>query len=85
MAFIKEFKEKRQLQREAGIREQAELIIRLADFDNDIYIAYNGTPLVPVKEEWTSKEIISELSKLRSNYINSKLKENGFQQETYSV
>lgn len=81
MAFIKEFKEKRQLQREAGIREQAELIIRLADFDNDIYIAYNGTPLVPVKEEWTSKEIISELSKLRSNYINSKLKENGFQQE----
>ena len=36
-----------------------------------------GTPIIPVKDEWTSEEIVRELDKIRANYIEVKLKENG--------
>jgi hypothetical protein len=55
------------------IQQLAEETITLSDFDNSLYIAFAGTPLVPIKEEWTSKEIVEELNKLRQNYIKSKL------------
>lgn len=74
MELIRTLREKSQTRKEAEIYKQAEDLITLSDFDNSIYIAYAGTPLVPIKDEWTSKEIVEELSKLRQNYINSKLK-----------
>lgn len=55
----------------------AEETICLSDFADSIYIAYAGTPLVPIQPEWTSKDIMQELSKLRQNYINSHLKQEG--------
>lgn len=74
MEFIRTLREKFQTRKEEEFHRQAEEIITLSDFDDSIYIAYAGTPLVPIKEEWTSKEIVEELTKLRQNYINSKLK-----------
>lgn len=56
------------------IQQLAEETITLSDFDSRLYIAYAGTPLLPVEEEWTSKEIMEELNKIRQNYINSKMK-----------
>lgn len=53
----------------------AEEVITLSDFDSSMYIAYNGTPFVPINENWTSKQIMEELGKLRQNYINVKKKE----------
>ena len=55
------------------IQQLAEETITLSDFDNSLYIAFAGTPLIPIKEEWTSKEIVEELTKLRQNYIKSQL------------
>ena len=77
MEFIRTLREKSQTQRQANIRKESEVLIKIADFDNSLYIAYNETPLVPIESSWTSVEIISELNKLRNNYINSKLKECG--------
>lgn len=77
MEFIRTLREKSQTQRQATIRKEAEVFIKLADFDNSLYIAYNDTPLVPIDSSWTSVEILQELDKLRQNYINSKLKECG--------
>ena len=77
MELIRTLREKSRTSRQLEIERQAEDIIRIADFDDALYIAYAGTPLVPVEPNWTSKEIIQELSKLRHNYINGKLKENG--------
>lgn len=74
MELIRTLKEKSQTRRQEEIHHQAEETITLSDFDNSLYIAYAGTPLVPIKEEWTSKEIMEELDKLRQNYINSKIK-----------
>jgi hypothetical protein len=73
MEFIRTLREKSQTRRQEEIQRQAEELITLSDFDSDLYIAYAGTPLVPIKEEWTSKEIVEELTKLRQNYIKSKL------------
>lgn len=75
MEFIRTLKEKSQTKREENIRKQAEDLITLSDFDSSLYIAYQGTPLVPIKEEWTSKEIVQELDKIRQNFINSKIKQ----------
>ena len=74
MELIRTLREKIQTKKQEEIQKQAEETITLSDFDNSIYIAFAGTPLVPIKEEWTSKEIVEELYKLRQNYINSKLK-----------
>lgn len=77
MELIRTLRERSQTHRQAEIERMAEDIIQLSDFDNQIYIAYNGTPLVAVDSSWTSKEIILELSKLRNNFVNSRMKESG--------
>ena len=74
MEFIRTLREKQRTQRQVEIEKQAEEIITLSDFDNSLFIAYNGTPLVPIDPTWTTKEIVQQLSVLRSNYINSKIK-----------
>jgi len=48
----------------------------LTDFGSSLYIAYNGTSLIEIDKNWTSDEILQELSKLRNNYINSNMKGN---------
>ena len=77
MEFIRTLRERSQTQKQADIKRLAEETICLADFDDEIYIAYNGTPLVQVNKEWTSAEIIKELSVVRENFVNSKLKSYG--------
>ncbi len=75
MEFIRTIREKQQTKRQEEIQKMAEETITLSDFESNLYIAYAGTPLVPIKEDWTSKDILEELNKLRSNYINAKIKE----------
>lgn len=75
MEFIRTLRERHQTARQEEIHKQAEDLITLSDFDSSLYIAYQGTPLVPIQEEWTSKDIVQELQKVRQNYINSKMKE----------
>ena len=55
----------------------AEETITIQDFDDNLFIAYNGTPLAPIEPSWTTKEIVQQLSIFRHNYINSKKKEQG--------
>ena len=73
MELIRTIREKSQTKKEENLTKQAEYIITLSDFADSLYIAYEGTPLLPIKEEWTSKEILQELTKIRQNYIKSKL------------
>ena len=73
MELIRTLREKSQTRKEEEIHKLAEETITLSDFDNSLYISFAGTPIVPIKEEWTSKEIVEELTKLRQNYIKSKL------------
>ena len=75
MGFIKTLREKSQTRKEEDIRRQSEELIRVSDFDDGLYIAYNGVSLVPIEKEWTTKEIIQELTTLRTNYVNSKMKQ----------
>ena len=82
MEFIRTLREKQRTQRQADIEKNAVALIRVADFADSLYIAYDGTPLVPIEESWTSKEILHELSILRNNYVNSKILENGLKEAT---
>jgi hypothetical protein len=77
MEFIRTIREKQQTKRQAEIERQAEEFITLQDFDNELFIAYNGTPLAPIDPSWTTKEIVQQLSVFRTNYINSKIKNQG--------
>ena len=77
MELIRTLREKSQTKREEDIRRMSEEVITLADFDYSLYIAFQGTPLVPIEESWTSKEIFEELNKVRQNYIKSKKKAQG--------
>jgi hypothetical protein len=77
MEFIRTLREKHQTKRQAEIELKAEELITLADFNDSIYIAYNGTPLAPIDPSWTTKEIVQQLSIFRKNFINSRLKDEG--------
>lgn len=75
MEFIRTLKEKQQTKAQEAITKLAEETITLQDFDNSLFIAYNGTPLAPIDSSWTTKEIIQQLSIFRHNFINSRMKQ----------
>ena len=72
MEFIRSLREKHQTARENDIALQAKARIRISDFDDSLFIAFDGTPLLPIDKDWTTKEIIQQLSIVRNNYINSR-------------
>ena len=67
--------EKQETKRQNIFRQQAEELITVTDFADELYIAYNGTPLAPIDPSWTTKEIVQQLSIFRNNFINSKMDE----------
>lgn len=75
MEFIRTLREKSQNRKEETIQLEAERRIRLSDFDNTLFIAYDGTPLVAIEKNWATDKIVEELAAVRQNYINSRLKE----------
>lgn len=77
MGWIKTFREKQQTSKQNNITMQAHDCICLDDFDDKIYIAYNGTPLIPVDDAWTQKEILAKLEETRKGYINYKMQQIG--------
>lgn len=77
MEFIRTIREKQQTKAQEAIAKQAEDLIRVQDFDHNLFIAYNGTPLAPIEPSWTTKEIVQQLSIFRNNFINSRMKDAG--------
>lgn len=75
MELIKTLRAKRENSKQKDIRKLAEDRITLDDFDDKVYIAYNGVPFVPVEESWTTNQIISKLKELRENFANAMLKD----------
>lgn len=75
MGLIKSFREKHRTRQIRDINLAAEEFITLVDFDGNIFISFHNVPLVPVDASWTQKEILCELSKIRNNYVNAKIKE----------
>lgn len=75
MELIRTIREKQQTSREKNISDQAHSLICLEDFDDKIYIAYNGAPLIPVEDKWTQKEILNKLRETRESFINYKKKQ----------
>lgn len=72
MEFIRSIREKQQLSQQNSIIEQAHDSIYLDDFAGELYVAYNGAPLIPIEKAWTPKEIIKKLEDTRSTFIKYK-------------
>lgn len=75
MEFIRTLRERHQTHRENNIHQEAEELIKVRDFDDSLFIAYAGVPLVPIEKSWATKEIIEKLTTLRQNYVNAKIKQ----------
>lgn len=69
MEFIRTLREKRQTAQQSSINDEALSTLGLSDFEGRLYIAYHGTPLIPIEDTWTSKEIIKKLESTRSSFI----------------
>ena len=74
MEFTRTLKERQVTKHQDDILRTAEDKIRLADFDDTLFIAYDGIPLIPIEKDWMPNRIVEELSKLRQNYVNSVMK-----------
>jgi hypothetical protein len=74
MELIRTIREKHTTAMHNDFQRQAEETICLADFADNLYIAFNGVPYDPIDTSWTSKEIVERLNALRQNYVNAKMK-----------
>lgn len=75
MEFIRTIREKQQTAREETIQKEAERTIALTDFDGNLYISYNGVPLIQIDDKYTPKDIVQELTRLRTTYIQAHKKQ----------
>lgn len=48
----------------------------MKDFENELYIAANGVPLLPIPNDWTASQILDKLSNLRNGYAKYQIKNN---------
>ena len=71
MELIRTLKKKYKDTRHSDVMRQAMRFITVGDFADKLFIEYNGIPLIPIEESWTTKEIIEKLSLLRENYVNA--------------
>ena len=77
MEFIRTLREKKQARIKATIMQQSEDVIQLSDFNNEIFISYSGTPLMPIDNTMTPKDIVNKLAEIRQYYVNSRMKKCG--------
>lgn len=75
--LIKRFKNRQITKRKKEICQQANDFITITDFGDQLFIAYQNIPLVPIQKSWTSEEILQQLSITRNNYINAEYIRNG--------
>lgn len=43
-------------------------VIKVKDFDGELYIAVNNVPLLPIPQDWTAAQILERLDSLREGY-----------------
>ena len=75
MEIFATIKARRKKAKEKEVMSQARRRIEVSDFEDKLYIAYDGTPVFPIEENWTTKEIMQRLFELRANYIKAKMSE----------
>ena len=75
MEIFATIKARRKKAKEKEVMSQSRRRIEVSDFEDKLYIAYDGTPVFPIEENWTTKEIIQRLYELRANYIKAKMSE----------
>lgn len=71
MEWINYIKERYSSARQKDITKEAERVISLRDFNNNIFIAINNVPLIQMNEESTPQTILTNLTTIRQNYINA--------------
>ena len=62
--------------KEKSMDLESRSVIRVKDFDNELYIAVNGVPLLPIDSNWTASQIIDRLNDLRDGYMTYRIKNN---------
>ena len=52
------------------------MAVRVKDFENELYFAIDGLPLLPIPNDWTASQILERLNSLREGYVNYLAKNN---------
>lgn len=74
MKLLNTLKQKQQTAREESFREEARSTITLDSFEDTLYIAYSGVPLIEIKDNWSPKVIVDKLTEVRQHFIDNKIK-----------
>lgn len=56
--------------------QESRMAVRVKDFENELYIAIDGLPLLPIPNDWTASQILERLNILREGYVNYLAKNN---------
>lgn len=74
MDLIRTIREKNESSKQSRIRKQAEELITIVDFDDQLYIGFEEIPLVLIEKDWTVDQIIDKLKTLRTTFVNGRMK-----------
>lgn len=73
MDFLNTLKEKHRASRKAELEKTAESVIALTDFAGQLYIGFEGIPLVLIEDNWTISKIMETLNNYRETYVKSRM------------
>ena len=74
MNLFSTLREKSHERKHEVIQSQAQELITLNDFENRLYIAYSGNPLVVIEEDLPAFEVLKKLQEVRGYFIDAKMK-----------
>jgi hypothetical protein len=76
MELIRNIKLKRLSMKQKSMFQESRMAVRVKDFENELYIAIDGLPLLPIPNDWTASQILERLNNLREGYVNYLTKNN---------
>ena len=67
---------KRLYLKQKSMMQESRMAIKVKDFENELYIAIDGIPLLPIPNDWTASQILEKMNTLREGYMNYSRKNN---------
>lgn len=76
MEFLNNYRQNRKASVLKGIKEEADRMYSVIEYDNSLYYAFNGVPMVGIPDDTPAKEILEKWQGFKKSYIDYKKEHN---------
>lgn len=72
MEFISNYKQNRRASILKGIEDEANRVYSIMEFNNQLFYAFNGVPMVGIQPDTPAKEILEKWQGFKKSYVDYK-------------